>query len=110
MAGTESESESETVPVTVRLLERDYQVACRADERQALLDAAQYLNEKMKEVQETGKVVGVERIAVMAALNLAHEALKGTTEGQERAETDRRLRALNEKLDSVLSHDHTQQS
>lgn len=62
--------------VTVRILERDYQVACAADEREALLKAADYLSRQMAEVRDSGRVVGMERIAVMVALNLAHEYLE----------------------------------
>jgi len=53
------------------------QVACPEDEREALLESAELLNRKMREIRDSGKVVGVDRIAVMAALNLCHEMLQG---------------------------------
>ena len=58
-------------------MEKEYVVACPYDERSALLDAAEFLNARMREIRDSGKVVGLDRIAVMAALNLAHEFLKG---------------------------------
>ena len=62
--------------VSVRIMEKEYVVACPYDERSALLDAAEFLNVRMREIRDSGKVVGLDRIAVMAALNLAHEFLK----------------------------------
>ena len=58
-------------------MEKEYVVACPYEERSALLDAAEFLNGRMREIRDSGKVVGLDRIAVMAALNLAHEFLKG---------------------------------
>ena len=61
--------------VSVKILEKEYQISCKADERTALLDSAESLNKKMREIRDSGKVVGLDRIAVMAALNMAHELL-----------------------------------
>jgi cell division protein ZapA len=69
-------SEKESATVTVRILEKEYFVSCPADERADLLDSAEYLNKKMREIRDTGKVVGADRIAVMAALNMANELLR----------------------------------
>jgi cell division protein ZapA len=66
---------SPTKQVTVRILERDYQVACPPEERESLLNAADYLSREMAEIRDSGRVVGMERIAVMVALNLAHQYL-----------------------------------
>ena len=65
-----------TTRVSVRILEKEYQVACLPEERSELLDSAEYLNVKMREIRDAGNIVGLDRIAVMAALNLAHELLK----------------------------------
>ena len=62
--------------VSVRILEKEYQVACPASERTDLLDSAEMLNTKMREIRDSGKVVGLDRIAVMAALNMANELLQ----------------------------------
>jgi cell division protein ZapA len=73
-------------PVTVRILEKEYQVACPPGERNALLDSAEFLNARMREIRDTGKVVGLDRIAVMAALeNDARQRLRGMRERVEGA-------------------------
>ena len=64
-------SDKEPAHVTVRILEKEYFVSCPQEERADLLDSAEFLNKKMREIRETGKVVGADRIAVMAALNMA---------------------------------------
>ncbi len=89
--------------VSVRLLEREYQVACSAEERTDLLDSAEYLDAKMREVRDTGKVVGLDRIAVISALNLANELIKLRRNGST-ADTDigSRLRSLRERVESAL--------
>ncbi|HEU4780590.1 MAG TPA: cell division protein ZapA [Steroidobacteraceae bacterium] len=69
-------SENESATVTVRILEKEYFVSCPQDERADLLSSAEYLNKKMREIRDTGKVVGADRIAVMAALNMANELLR----------------------------------
>ena len=62
--------------VSVRILEKEYAMTCPYEERSALLDSAEFLNARMREVRDSGKVVGSDRIAVMVALNLANEYLK----------------------------------
>lgn len=66
--------------VTVRILDRDYHVACPSDERESLLKAADLLSQEMSEVRDSGRVVGMDRIAVMVALNLAHQFLQAESE------------------------------
>ena len=66
---------AEPKTVEVNLLGRSYRVACDDDEREALMQAVAYLDAKMNEIRKAGKVMGAERIAVMAALNVAHELL-----------------------------------
>lgn len=89
--------------VTVRILDKEYQVVCREDERAALIESADLLNRKMREIRETGKVVGLDRIAVMAALNLSHELLqnRGLAEEADRGLLAR-LRTLNDRLAGAL--------
>ncbi len=95
---------SESVaPVTVRILDREYQIACREDEREDLLAAAELVHERMRETRSQGKVIGTDRIAVMTALNIAHELLalrelEGTTR-----RLDERTRALQERITAALS-------
>jgi cell division protein ZapA len=89
--------------VSVRILEKEYQVSCPASERTDLLDSAELLNAKMREIRDSGKVVGLDRIAVMAALNMANELLQ-TKAKDEAIQNDigPRLRVLNERVDSIL--------
>ena len=89
--------------VSVRIMEKEYVVACPYDERSALLDAAEFLNSRMREIRDTGKVIGLDRIAVMAALNLAHEFLKGKDrESKLDSGVGHRVRALRERVEGAL--------
>jgi len=88
--------------VSVRILEKEYFVACGHEERADLLDSAEYLSVKMREIRDSGKVVGLDRIAVMAALNMANELLKRGREQTVSGELGARLRRLTERVDSVL--------
>lgn len=69
-----------TETVSVHILGKDYQVACPAQERSSLMASAAELDRRMKVIRQSGSVIGVERIAVMAALNLAHEVITTSTE------------------------------
>ncbi len=92
------------VPITVHILEKEYRVACAEQERDALAAAAHYLSSKMKEIRDTGKVVGLERIAVMAALNITHELLqqKSGKENNTQAWAGK-VRTLHDKIEVALS-------
>ncbi len=63
----------QAVPVTLHILNKEYKIACPADEQDELLASAQLLDQQMRELRDSGKVIGPDRIAVVAALNLAHE-------------------------------------
>jgi cell division protein ZapA len=89
--------------VTIRILEKEYQVACPASERADLLASAELLNKKMREIRDSGKVVGLDRVAVMAALNLANELIKAEGRGEKLANVvGIRVRTMRERLDSAL--------
>ncbi len=90
--------------VSVRILEKEYQVACPVEERTDLLDAAEYLNGKMREIRDSGSVVGLDRVAVMAALNLANELLKDRRKesGGDTGLLDR-MRRLSERVESAIT-------
>ncbi len=94
----------ELARVTVRILDKEYQVACPDNEREALLESAELLNRKMREIRESGKVVGLDRVAVMAALNLSHEILQNQAMANE-ADHDLlgRVRTLNDRLAATAS-------
>ncbi len=73
----------ETTQVSIRILDKEYQVSCPANERQELIDSAELLNSAMREIRDGGKVVCLERISVMAALNLTNELLKYRSFGEQ---------------------------
>jgi cell division protein ZapA len=89
--------------VSVRILEKEYHIACPNEERADLLDSAELLNTRMREIRESGKVVGLDRIAVIAALNMAHELLQSRNRdtGLE-SDLGARLRSLRERVESAL--------
>jgi cell division protein ZapA len=90
--------------VAVRILDKDYQVACPEDERAALLAAADHLNRRMREIRDAGKVVGLDRMAVMVALNLASELLAAQTQSVEmREDLATRLNRLRDRVDAALA-------
>jgi cell division protein ZapA len=99
-------SEAETPRgVAVRILEREYQVACPPEERDHLLDSAAYLNARMKEIRDSGKVSGADRIAVMAALNIASELLRLRDRDHSlQNEAGARVRALRERVETALQN------
>jgi cell division protein ZapA len=88
--------------VTIRILEKEYNVACPAEEKPALLASAELLNHKMREIRDSGKVVGLDRVAVMAALNLANELLKAKGNDEELKVVSLRIKAMREHIDSAL--------
>lgn len=89
--------------VTISILGKEFMVACPDGEREALSAAARHLDERMREIQDGGKVIGAERCAVMAALNLTNELLqlRQRVNGVP-AELDTRLSALSGKIEAVL--------
>ncbi|MDH5436520.1 MAG: cell division protein ZapA [Gammaproteobacteria bacterium] len=66
----------EVTPVTINILDKEYVISCPPSEEKDLLAAAQMLSQQMKELRQGGKVIGAERIAVMAGLNIAHQIIK----------------------------------
>jgi len=94
--------------VSIRILDKEYRVACSPDEQEALLASANYLGKKMKEIRDSGKVIGTDRIAVMAALNIAHELIKSQSESVSQGDAmSNRIRTLQSKIDAAL-HDTKQ--
>ena len=90
--------------IDINILGREFRVACPEDEQESLLSAATYLDRKMREIRDQGKVIGVERIAVMAALNMAYELL--TTQvggGFDMLEIKRRMNSMEALMDETLA-------
>lgn len=95
---------AEVRPVTVFILDKEFRVACPEDERAALAESARYLDRKMREIRDSGKVVGADRIAVMAALNIAHELLQQQGQRDEYAHSmQARVRLLQDKIEETLN-------
>jgi cell division protein ZapA len=92
----------------VSILGRDYRVACKESERAELLQAVEFLDRRMREIRDAGKVVGNERIAVMAALNIAHELLGArsgstATSGFDSSGIQRRISAMQTAIDRAMA-------
>jgi len=93
----------EQARVSVRIMEKEYVIACPYEERTALLDTAEFLNNRMREIRDSGKVVGLDRIAVMVALNLANELLRlKNHDSRLESEASGRVRALRERVEGAI--------
>jgi cell division protein ZapA len=92
-----------TQTIAVSILDKDYQIACPPDQQAELIDSARYLDAQMRKIRGNGKVVGLERIAVMAALNIAHE-LRHQDKTKEVAPGagSEQVKRLNNKIDNAL--------
>lgn len=95
---------SEAKSLQIAIMGREFRVACPEDEQAGLLEAVDYLNKKMLEIRDGGKVIGLERIAIMAALNIAHEML--TTKvggGFDMSDLERRMARMESVIDQAMS-------
>ena len=88
--------------IKVYILDKEYLVACPEEERDALKASAKYLNDRMMEIRGSGKVVGIDRIAVMAALNLAHEIVESGANATELDGYAARIGHLNARIEETL--------
>ena len=95
---------SQPQTVTVKILDKEYQVACPEDQEAELAVSAKYLDKQMRSIRDSGKVIGLERIAVMAALNISYELLQASEQTEASADTpaDESVVRLNRKLDDAL--------
>lgn len=88
----------------VNIMGREFRVSCTEEERRDLLKAVDYVNAKMREIRDTGKVIGVERIAIMAALNVAHEYLSTRMDGGfDVGEFKRRMLSMQATIDQAMN-------
>ncbi len=96
-------SSVEPARVSVKILDKEYHVACPVEEQAALKESAEYLHRKMREIRDSGKIIGTDRIAVMAALNLANDLLKAKKQ-EELVETSLRgrVRGMRERVETEL--------
>lgn len=88
--------------VQVRILYKEYQVQCPPEEKAGLLQSAQALDERMREVRKSGNVIGLERTAVMVALNLAYDLLKAESKASVSESGKKDLLRIERKLSSAL--------
>ncbi|NOT84221.1 MAG: cell division protein ZapA [Methylococcaceae bacterium] len=95
-----------TPTVTLTILNKDYIIACPPEEQNSLLNTAQQLNAKMRRLHDSGKVTGTDRVAVMAALNLAHELEIGKQQASVVSDPDlvNKLISLRHKIENILEN------
>ena len=94
---------NEPKSLQITIMGREFRVACPEEEQAGLLEAVDYLNKKMLEIRDGGKVIGLERIAIMAALNIAHEMLTTKVGGFDMGDLKRRMARMETVIDQALS-------
>ena len=94
---------SDTKGVDVNIMGRDFTVSCTDEERPGLINAVNFLDKKMRDIRDSGKVIGVERIAMMAALNLAHELLNSKSGTVDVGDFKRRITNMQDQIDKVCA-------
>lgn len=93
----------ETIPVTVRILDKEYKISCPEGEHDALIASAKHVDTSMKKIREGGKTLSNDRVAVMAAINIAHELVNAESEPQLDSNMSARIDALQQSVDDVLN-------
>ena len=89
--------------VDVNIMGRDFTVSCTDEERPGLINAVNFLDKKMRDIRDSGKIIGVERIAMMAALNLAHELLNSKSGSVDVGDFKRRITNMQDQIDKACS-------
>jgi cell division protein ZapA len=89
--------------IDIQIMGREFTVSCTDEERQGLMDAVTYLDKKMRDIRDSGKIVGVERIAIMAALNLSHEVLNTKSGDIDIGDYKRRISAMQNQIDEAIA-------
>lgn len=92
---------SEIKGVDVSIMGRNFTVSCTEEERPGLINAVNFLDKKMRDIRDSGKVIGVERIAIMTALNLAHELLNSKSGDVDVGDIKRRIAIMQDQIDQV---------
>ncbi len=94
---------NEATAIDVNIMGREFRISCTEEEREDLLQAVDYLDGKMREIRDAGKVVGVDRIAIMVALNIAHELLRTRVGGGvDLGDLRRTIASMQASIDAVL--------
>ncbi len=97
-------TDADTDPITVHILGKEYRIACTPEEENALVKSAGYVDQKMKEIRGRGKAIGTDRIAVMAALNIAHELLQNEEQsGSDSNPLGSRIKEIQQKIETALN-------
>ena len=94
---------SEIKGVDVNIMGRDFTISCTDEERPGLINAVNFLDKKMRDIRDSGKIIGVERIAMMAALNLAHELLNSKSGTVDVGDFKRRITNMQDQIDKVCA-------
>ena len=89
---------SKSEPLTITIMGKEYRIACPEDEKDNLLASASLLNSKLEEIKEQGSVIGTERIAIMAALNMSHEVLHNSSTLEEHDDLNQRIDKLSTQI------------
>jgi cell division protein ZapA len=92
----------DSMPVTVQILDKEYRIACVPDEQHGLMECARMLDQRMREVRQNGRVIGADRIAVMASLNLLYDMMQ---QRDRRGVDVERLAKLQERVSAAVSAD-----
>lgn len=92
-----------TISLDVTIMGREFRVVCPEDEKESLLQAVSFLDRRMREIREKSKAIGLERIAIMAALNIAHDYLAMRSQMLEDSAARSKLAHLNKLLDAALA-------
>ena len=93
---------SKVEPLTITIMSKEYRVACPAEEKANLLASADLLNKKLDEIKHQGAVIGTERIAIMAALNMSHDVLHNKTINTDHADLNQRIDNLSERISDSM--------
>lgn len=96
-------SNEETIPVTITILEKEYKISCPKGEHESLLVSANNVNESMMKVREGGKALSADRVAVMAAINIAHDLVKKNDQVSSNTNIDTRIDNMQSSIDQILN-------
>ncbi|MCK5813690.1 MAG: cell division protein ZapA [Cocleimonas sp.] len=99
----EATQNSSLTPVAIRILGKDYTIACPSGAQRSLISSAKEVDDKMREIRKSGKIIGSERIAVITALNLAHELNFANEQSSLDDEIIQRINKLQKKITSTLN-------
>ena len=94
---------AEPAGMQISIMGRDFRVACAPDEQQSLQEAVDFLTRKMQEIKDQGKINGLDRIAIMAALNISHEFLSAKVGNFDVSEFKRRMNSIESTLDQAMA-------